>query len=176
MLGYYAQSVQGQLNVLQLREPIDELVADDATPASLKQTLQQVKKIRAFSVEQLHLPDNKSYLYYTDLKRPYVVWNVFAAPEFSLEAKNWCYFIVGCVSYRGYFDEKDALHHATQLKAEQFDVSVAGIAAYSTLGWFDDPILNTMLDWKEHHLAGLVRAEHLHRRGEGVKLVVFDRL
>lgn len=163
MLGYYAQSVQGQLTVLQLREPIDELIADESTPTSLKQTLQQVKLIRRFSVEKLHLPDNKSYLYYTDLKRPYVVWNVFAAPEFSLEAKNWCYFIVGCVSYRGYFDEQDAQAHANELEAQQYDVSVAGIAAYSTLGWFDDPVLNTMLSWKEHHLAGLIFHELSHQ-------------
>jgi len=163
MVNYYTQSVKGQLSILQQREPIDELIADTNTPEKLKNTLQQVKAIRQFSIEKLHLPDNKSYLYYADLKRPYVVWNVFAAPEFSLSAKDWCYFIVGCVSYRGYFDEQDAIAHANTLKTEHFDVSVSGIAAYSTLGWFDDPVLNTMLGWKEHHLAGLIFHELSHQ-------------
>jgi len=163
MVNYYTQSVEGQLSLLQQRQPIDEVLADKNTTEKLKKTLQQVKDIRQFSIDKLHLPDNKSYLYYADLKRPYVVWNVFAAPEFSLTAKNWCYFVVGCVSYRGYFDEQDAISHANKLNAENYDVSVSGIAAYSTLGWFDDPVLNTMLGWKEHHLAGLIFHELSHQ-------------
>ncbi len=163
MANYYTQSIEGQLNLLQQREPIDELIANKNTPEKLKKTLQHVKNIRRFSIEKLYLPDNKSYLYYTDLKRPYVVWNVFAAPEFSLSAKNWCYFIVGCVSYRGYFEKQDAVTHANKLNTENYDVSISGIAAYSTLGWFDDPVLNTMLGWKEHHLAGLIFHELSHQ-------------
>jgi len=163
MVGYYTQSVQGQLNILQLREPIDELIDSSTTPVELKEKLVQIKEIRQFSIEKLHLPDNDSYLLYADVGQPYVVWNVFAAPEFSLTAKNWCYFIVGCVSYRGYFDKENAIEHANLLTQQNYDVSVSGIAAYSTLGWFDDPVLNTMLNWREHHLAGLIFHELSHQ-------------
>lgn len=162
-IGYYTQSVSGQLSLLYKREDIHDVINDGNTPDSLKYSLQQAIEIRQFASEKLKLPDNKSYMYYADLDRPYVVWNVFAAPEFSLEPKSWCYFIVGCVSYRGYFAEEDAIETANTLKQEHFDVHVAGISAYSTLGWFDDPLLNTMVHWRTRSLASLLFHELSHQ-------------
>ncbi len=162
-ISYYTQSIRGQIDILVKRENIYDVIQDPDTPSALKQSLQQAVEIRQFASQHLHLPDNKSYLYYADLGRPYVVWNVFAAPEFSLQPKTWCYLIVGCVSYRGYFHEQDAVAMADRLKTQRFDVYVAGIAAYSTLGWFDDPLLNTMLHWKTRRLASLIFHELAHQ-------------
>lgn len=162
-ISYYSQSIHGQMSILLKRERLDTVISDKNTESSVKNKLKLVAQIRHFASDELHLPDNQSYLYYVDLKRPYVVWNVFAAPEFSLLAKNWCYPIVGCVSYRGYFAEVDAEKHAKELNQQGFDVSVSGIAAYSTLGWFDDPVLNTMLGWSNHALAGLIFHELSHQ-------------
>lgn len=162
-LHYYTQSIQGQLSILYNREDIDQLLKSQQTNTFLKTKLQQVKTIRQFASQSLQLPDNKSYLYYTDLHRPYVVWNVFAAPEFSLKPYTWCYPIVGCVSYRGYFKENDAHSLAQQLSDQGNDVYVTGIAAYSTLGWFDDPLLSSMIRWRERALAGLIFHELSHQ-------------
>ncbi|MDH3325827.1 MAG: aminopeptidase [Gammaproteobacteria bacterium] len=163
MVSYYNQSIQGQLSILYNREDIDSIINDTETDEALKEKLKQVKTIRQYASDALLLPRNKSYLYYTDLHRPYVVWNVFAAPEFSLEPITWCYPIVGCVSYRGYFAENNAAEHSRQLSSEGNDSHVAGIAAYSTLGWFNDPLLNTMTHWPERSLAGLIFHELTHQ-------------
>ncbi len=163
MIGYYSQSIEGQLSILYNREPIDTIINDPKTDPSLKNKLQQVKAIRKYASDSLFLPNNKSYLYYTDLHRPYVVWNIFAAPEFSLKPLDWCYPIVGCVSYRGYFDENNANEHAAQLSGNGYDTHVAGIAAYSTLGWFNDPFLSSMAQWREQSLAGLIFHELSHQ-------------
>jgi len=162
-LSYYTQSIQGQLSLLYNREEIDSVINNTNESETLRSKLQQVKAIRKYASDELALPDNKSYLYYTDVNRPYVVWNVFAAPEFSLEPITWCYPIVGCVSYRGYFSENSATKHAAKLTASNNDAFVAGIAAYSTLGYFDDPALNTMLSWRERALAGLIFHELAHQ-------------
>ncbi len=162
-VSYYSQSIQGQMHLLLNRENIDELVDKPDTPEKLKFSLQQAQAIRQYASEYLALPDNQSYREYVDLKQPYVVWNVFAAPEFSLSPTNWCYPIVGCVSYRGYFAKEDAEQEAKQLSSKNLDVFVGGIAAYSTLGWFDDPLLNTMLHWKPRSLAGLIFHELSHQ-------------
>ena len=163
MVSYYSQSIEGQLSILYNREPIDSIISDPDANESLKAKLQSVKKIRKYASNELSLPDNKSYLYYTDLHRPYVVWNIFAAPEFSLKPITWCYPIVGCVSYRGYFDENRAIEHGQQLLAEGNDTYVAGIAAYSTLGWFNDPVMSSMIHWRERALAGLIFHELSHQ-------------
>jgi len=162
-LSYYGQSIQGQMNLLLNRESIDDILAQPETSPELKLSLQQARSIRQYASAQLSLPDNKSYLYYVDVKRPYVVWNVFAAPEFSLNPTNWCYPIAGCVSYRGYFAEEDAIEQSEELKLQNLDVHVGGIAAYSTLGWFDDPLMNTMLHWRQRSLAGLIFHELSHQ-------------
>jgi len=162
-IGYYAQSIAGGYKVLAGREPIDEVLADPDVADPVKEKLKAVVKIRDFASSDLQLPDNDSYRTYVDLKRPYAVWNVFAAPEFSMEMKEWCFLFVGCVRYRGYFDEADAKAYADELRKEGLDVYVSGIAAYSTIGWFDDPILNTIIQRDEIRLAGLIFHELSHQ-------------
>ncbi len=160
---YYVQATRGQIEVLAKREPIDEVLASPDTDAELERRLRLVQEARQFSVEELGLPDNKSYRSYTDLERDFVVWNVFAAPEFSLDAREWCYPIVGCVSYRGYFSEEAAHEEADKLKQKGFDVAVGGVPAYSTLGNFNDPVLNTMMRWDDVRLVSTLFHELAHQ-------------
>jgi len=151
------------MEVLSKREPIDEILASPDTPEELGRKLELVQEARQFSVAELGLPDNKSYRTYADLERDYVVWNVFAAPEFSLDARRWCYPIVGCVSYRGYFSEEAARKQADKLSHKGFDVAVGGVPAYSTLGNFSDPVLNTMMRWDDLHLVSTLFHELAHQ-------------
>ena len=162
-ISYYAQSVAGGYEVLANREPITEVLQDPDVAPSLKEKLRVVLQIRDFASRELDLPDNDSYRTYVDLKRPYAVWNVFAAPEFSMQLKEWCFLFVGCVRYRGYFDEQDAQQYANGLRDRGFDVYVPGIAAYSTIGWFDDPMMNTIISRDEIRLAGLIFHELSHQ-------------
>lgn len=145
------------------REPITRVVDRPSTPPAVRTKLEAVTEIRDFASRELGLPDNGSYRSYADVGRSSVVWNVVAAPEFSLRPKRWCYPIVGCVAYRGYFKERKARAYAAKLRGEGLDVSVGGVAAYSTLGHFDDPILNTMLDWDDIELASIVFHELTHQ-------------
>ena len=160
---YYVQATRGQLEVLGKREPIDELLTSPDTPEALGAKLELVSEARRFSVDELGLPDNDSYKTYSDLERDYVVWNVFAAPEFSLEPKQWCYPIVGCVSYRGYFKQEAAIRKAEKLREQGFDVALGGVPAYSTLGNFDDPVLNTMMRWDDIRLVSTLFHELAHQ-------------
>ena len=160
---YYTQAARGQLEVMRKREPIADVIADSDTSTELADRLRLVEEARSFSVSDLGLPDNDSYRSYADIERDFVVWNVFAAPEFSLEAKQWCFPVAGCVSYRGYFSEQAAHREATRLEGKGFDVSVGGIAAYSTLGKFDDPILNTMMHWEDVDLVATMFHELAHQ-------------
>lgn len=144
-VSYYAQAVGGHFEVMRAARPIDEIVRDPATVPALNRQLAEVRQIRDFASGELGLPDNDSYRSYADLGRPYVVWNVFAAPEFSLDARRWCMLLVGCVNYRGYYAREDAEHVAAELRQEGYDIYVSGVAAYSTLGWFADPVLNTFM-------------------------------
>ena len=162
-LGYYAQSIDGHFAMLRAARPIPDIVADPGTAEALKQRLQRAQKIRAFASYELGLPENGSYRSYADLHRPYVVWNVFAAPELSLQLKQWCYPVVGCAGYRGYFDRESADYAADELRAEGYEVNVAGVPAYSTLGWFSDPLLNTFIAGTEGQLAGLIFHELAHQ-------------
>src|SRR5580704_17942963 len=145
------------------REPISRVVANPATPPALRTQLEAVSQIREFAIRDLKLPDNGSYRSYADVGRPYVVWNVFAAPEFSVDPKEWCYPIVGCVAYRGYFVEARAQRFAGELRRQGLDVTVVGVAAYSTLGHFDDPVLSTMMDWNDVELAAIIFHELTHQ-------------
>lgn len=145
------------------RQPIERVLDAPATPPALREQLAEIKSIRDFASRELGLPDNGSYRSYADLGRPYVVWNVVAAPEFSVDAKQWCFPIVGCVAYRGYFSEAKARSFARGLRARGFDVSVEGVAAYSTLGHFDDPVLNTMMGWNDIELAAIIFHELTHQ-------------
>jgi len=160
---YLLQSAEGQLAVMSKRQPIDRVIELPATPARLRAQLRSVTAIRDFASQELGLPDNGSYRKYADIGRPYVVWNVVAAPEFSVDPKKWCFPIVGCVAYRGYFVEARAQRFAAGLHARGFDVAVGGVAAYSTLGHFDDPILSTMVSWSDVELASIIFHELTHQ-------------
>ena len=160
---YLLQSAEGQLSLMSKREPIDAVIDAPTTPDKLRAQLKSVTAIRNFASHDLGLPDNGSYRKYADIGRPYVVWNVVAAPEFSIEPKRWCFPIVGCVAYRGYFVEARARRFAAKLHAKGFDVVVGGVAAYSTLGHFDDPILSTMVSWNDVELASIIFHELTHQ-------------
>ncbi len=160
---YLLQSAEGQLSLMSKREPIARVIDAPSTPPKLRAQLQSVTAIRDFASRELKLPDNGSYRKYADIGRPYVVWNVVAAPEFSVEPKKWCFPIVGCVAYRGYFVEAKARRFAARLHAQGYDVVVGGVAAYSTLGHFDDPILSTMVNWDEVELAAIIFHELTHQ-------------
>jgi predicted aminopeptidase len=160
---YELQAVGGQLSLLWKRKPITAVIADPATPRALRVQLQEVSAIRDFASRALGLPDNGSYRGYTDIGRDEVVWNVYAAPQLSVEPRRWCFPVVGCVAYRGYFSEREARSYAAQLRAGGYDVSVRGATAYSTLGYFDDPILNTMMGWSDADLAAIIFHELTHQ-------------
>jgi predicted aminopeptidase len=160
---YLLQSVQGQLSLMSKREPITRVISEARTPPALRARLEAVAAIRDFASRELGLPDNGSYRSYADVGRRYVVWNVVAAPEFSVDPKEWCYPIVGCVAYRGYFVEARARRYAARLHGQGLDVMVGGVAAYSTLGHFNDPVLNTMMDWNDVELAAIIFHELTHQ-------------
>jgi predicted aminopeptidase len=160
---YLLQSAEGHLALMSKREPIAGVIDKPSTPAALRAQLESVTAIRDFASRTLGLPDNGSYRKYADIGRPYVVWNVVAAPEFSVDPKQWCFPVVGCVAYRGYFVEKRARRFAAGLHAQGFDVVVGGVAAYSTLGHFDDPILSSMVNWNDVELASIIFHELTHQ-------------
>ena len=167
-IGYYAQSVGGHIALVAAARPVDEWIADPATPAALKQRLALSQQMRDFAVTELHEPDNASYRRYADLGRPAAVWNVVAAPELSLRLETWCFAVVGCVGYRGYYTEADAQAEAASLRARRLEVAVYPVPAYSTLGrlpgrWFADPLLNTFIGYAEGDLARLVFHELAHQ-------------
>ena len=160
---YLLQTAQGQLSLMSKREPIARVIDQPSTPSALRAQLEAVASIRDFASRELGLPDNGSYRSYADVGGRYVVWNVVAAPEFSVDAKEWCYPIVGCVAYRGYFVEARARRFAARMRAKGFDVTVGGVAAYSTLGHFNDPVLNTMMGWNDVELASIIFHELTHQ-------------
>jgi predicted aminopeptidase len=160
---YVLHTARGQLDLNARRQPIERVVADAATPPDVRAQLELATRIREFAVRELGLPDNGSYRTYADVGRPYVVWNVFATPEFSVDPKSWCFPVAGCVAYRGYFAERKARDFAAKLERDGYDVLVAGVPAYSTLGHFADPVLNTMLGWGEVQLAGTIFHELTHQ-------------
>lgn len=161
---YYLQAASGHLDLMRRAQPIEVLLQDPATDPALASQLARALEIRRFAVSELALPDNRSYTRFSDLGRDAVVWNVVAVPEFSLEPRIWCFPVAGCLSYRGYFAEERARRLATRLVAEGYDVQVGAVAAYSTLGRFADPLLNTMLNRGEAYLAGLVFHELAHQQ------------
>ncbi|HYR37348.1 MAG TPA: aminopeptidase [Burkholderiales bacterium] len=162
-VSYYGQAIGGHLKLLSAARPVDSWLADPQTPPELKERLETARRIREFATRELHLPDNASYTAYADVGRRFAVYNVFAAPKFSVEAKAECFPVTGCVAYRGFFSEKDALRHAEKLRAEGYDVYVGGILAYSTLGWFDDPLLSTFIRYPDPQVARLVFHELAHQ-------------
>ncbi|EJM13883.1 putative aminopeptidase [Pseudomonas sp. GM21] len=163
-VSYYGQLASGQLQLLQSREPVAEVIADPSRDQKLRAHLTQSQKARTFASEQLHLPDNQSYRLYADIGRPYVVWNVFVTPEFSLTPQNHCFPIAGCVAYRGYYSQSAARGEAAVQRLQGMDVSIGGVEAYSTLGWFNDPIISSMMGWGDERLASLIFHELAHQR------------
>ena len=166
-LGYYWQSVTGHLKVLNAAKPVQEWLDDGHTPERVRQKLVLARSIREYAVTELHLPDNPSYRRYADLHRAAVVWNVVAAPEYSLTLKTWCFPVTGCVGYRGYFDQGKAQGEGAMLAAQGWEVSVYPVPAYSTLGWSNwaggDPLLSTFINYPEGELARLIFHELAHQ-------------
>ena len=160
---YYGQAAKGQMQIAMAQKPIEAMLKDETLDEKLREQLETVMAIRAFADESLKLDVGDSYAEFVDLGRPYVVWSVTAAPELSLTPERWCFPIAGCVTYRGYFSEDAANAKAAQLKAKGLDVYVRGVGAYSTLGWFDDPVLKSFLRRSEAGLAGLLFHEISHR-------------
>ena len=163
-VSYYGQLASGQLQLLRAREPISRVIADPGRDQLLRAHLTQSQKARTFASQQLRLPDNQSYRLYADIGRPFVVWNVFATPEFSLTPQNHCFPIAGCVAYRGYYSQSAARGEAALQRLQGMDVSIGGVEAYSTLGWFNDPILSSMMAWGDERLATLIFHELAHQR------------
>jgi len=160
---YLMQAATGQYRVLHARVPIDRLIAAPGTEPQLRARLTEVLAAREFASRELGLPDNQSYRSYADIHREFVVWNVVAAPEFSLQPQRWCFPIAGCVAYRGYFHERQARALALTLEARGFDVVVEGVPAYSTLGKFADPVLSSMLRYDDEDLAATIFHELAHQ-------------
>jgi predicted aminopeptidase len=162
-LNYYGQAAQGQLELLSDARPIDDWIADPGTSSKLRLRLETARQIRRFAVSEMALPDNNSYKNYAALKRPYVLWNVVATPELSLKPLEWCFPVAGCVNYRGYYSKSAATAYAKELQAEGNDVEVGGVPAYSTLGWFSDPLISTFINYPDAELARMIFHELAHQ-------------
>src|SRR5512140_189377 len=160
---YYAQAISGQLTLMASAQPVETLIADPATPQALRERLTLARSIREYAARELKLPDNGSYRSYADIGRPYVVWNVVATSEFSVEPIESCFPVVGCVPYRGFFARADAERYAASLRAAGNDVNLRGVRAYSTLGRFNDPLLSTFIRNPDAELARLIFHELAHQ-------------
>ncbi|MEO6277411.1 aminopeptidase [Roseateles sp.] len=167
-VGHWTQAAGGHLGIVRAAKPVDDWLADPATPADLAERLRLSQQMRDFAISHLALPDNNSYRRYADLGRPAAVWNVIAAPEFGFVLKTWCYPIMGCAGYQGWFDLDEAKKHAEALKADGWEAQVQAIPAYSTLGWSrllgGDPLLNTFIRYAEGELAAMIFHELAHQR------------
>ncbi len=161
--GYYLQAAKGQYLIIANRQPVEAILSSPETPEPLRKQLALAKQMRQFAVDRLQLDNNRSYTHYTDTGRPYVVWNVVATPAYDLSPKTWCFPIAGCVSYKGYFEEAKARSAGDALRAKGLDVTIYGVRAYSTLGWFDDPLLNTFIHASEPGLAAVIFHELAHQ-------------
>jgi predicted aminopeptidase len=163
-VSYYGQAVWGQTRIMWSERPISAVMENPDTPRPTREKLAYVLGVREFARTELLLPLGGSYLAYAEIGRPFVAWNVFAAPELSLEPKTWCYPVAGCAAYRGYFSRDAAERCAADLRRQGYDVYVGGVQAYSTLGWFDDPVLSTFLGLGEARLSALLFHELAHRK------------
>ncbi len=163
-LGYYWHSARGHMALMNARVDIPTMLEDPATDEELRQRLELVLEIREFARDRLALPLGDSYREYVALDRPYVLRNLFAAPEFSTRLHQWCYPVIGCASYRGYFDDQRLENDASQMKADGLEIHIGRVPAYSTLGWFDDPVLSSFVNWPEYRLAGLLFHELTHQQ------------
>jgi predicted aminopeptidase len=162
-LTYYGQAIGGHLRLMAAARPIDSWLDDPSTPPELKSRLAVAQRIREYASRELRLPDNGSYLSYADLDRRFAVWNVFAVPRFAVDPKPECFPFTGCVAYRGFYSEQEARRHGEKLRAQGYDVYLGGVLAYSTLGWFDDPLLSTFIRYPDSQVARLVFHELAHQ-------------
>ena len=162
--GYYAQAVGGQMELARSARPVPSVLADPKTPPALRDRLALAGRVVEFSRSELGFDSGGGYRNYVDLDRPYVVWNLFAAPPLSLQGRQWCYPVVGCVPYRGFFSRRHAEGAAARLARNGFETHLTGVPAYSSLGWFDDPLLSTFIGWPEARLVELLVHEIAHRR------------
>jgi predicted aminopeptidase len=160
---YYGHIINGHAKILNSRQSIKQLIADPQTSNELKSKFKRILEIREFAENDLFLPVNNHYRTYTELNRPFVTWNVFAAPEFSLTAKTWSYPVIGRAAYRGYYTRSHALAYAEKLKKNGYDVYVGGATAYSTLGWFEDSVFSTFIRHDESQVAALIFHELAHQ-------------
>ncbi|MET0937038.1 MAG: aminopeptidase [Luteibacter sp.] len=163
-LGYYAHVAHGQASLLTQRRSIDKVVADPGTPDKTRERLSLARDARRFASSSLDLPDNASYTTFVQLDRPWVAWNVFATPELSVSAVTHCFPVAGCVAYRGYFRKELADREAARERGLGHDVAIGEVPAYSTLGWFSDPVLSSMLRWDDDELAGTIFHELAHQK------------
>jgi len=159
---YYKQLISGQIAILNKKQPVTKLLDDPDTPEKLKEKLRLVIDIRTFAKDELFLPVKNQYLDFVELERPFAGWNMWATPEFSFAPKTWCYPIIGCAVYRGYFSKQDAFDYGHQLEAQGYDVYIGGVAAYSTLGWLNDPVFSTFIYRSDIKLAALIFHELSH--------------
>jgi predicted aminopeptidase len=169
-LQFYGQAAAGQWSIVRHEQSTAKLIASANTDAKLRDRLVTVAALLRFAEDRLALEPGKRYSSYVRIEGDAVVWNVFATPEFSTVPTRWCYPVVGCASYRGYFDRRDAKRYAQRLRVERHDTVVGGVAAYSTLGWFDDPVLSTFVGWPDPDLAGLI----FHELGHGKVFISGD--
>lgn len=160
---YYLQSVRGQIDIWSRTRDIEALIASPDTAHALRERLREVLSMREYASAELGMPRNESFRSYANLERPYAVWNVFAASEFSIEPRQWCFLFAGCVGYRGYFRKSDAERFAARIAGEGDDVFVGGVPAYSLLGYFPDPVLSTFINRPTPHLAALIFHELAHQ-------------
>ncbi len=163
-LGYYWHTAKGHLAIMEKRVAIKDILTDPGSDKKLQQRLILVNQIRRFAFEKLALPESGSYTDYAQLDRPYALQNLVAAPEFSTRALTWCYPIAGCTSYRGFYEQKRLDDFVNALKVDNNDIHISRVPAYSTLGWFDDPVLSSFINWPDHRLAGLLFHELTHQR------------
>lgn len=163
-IGYYGHITRGHLSLMGDRQPVTEVLEDDTLTGHQRQQLLLSQQLLIFAGQRLDLPVNKVYRDYVSLSEDWVVWNLFAAPEFSFEPYNWCYPLIGCAGYRGYFTVARAERERLRLQDKGLQVYGAGAIAYSTLGWFRDPLTSAMLQGDDLWLAELLFHELVHRR------------
>ena len=163
-ISYYSQAIGGQVNIWSKQRDISQVLEDPQLDTQTRERLRLALRARRFASRNLLLPDNESYSQYVKLERDYVVWNVVVTPRYSIEPLESCFPVVGCLSYRGYYSREDALKYARGQKQEGRDAWVGGVTAYSTLGWFDDPLLSTMLGRSDAELVGLIFHELAHQK------------
>lgn len=164
---YYGQAASGHLALMQKAQPVRVWLAAPDTDPALRERLRLAQRIRNWAATDLGLPENMSYREYADLGRKVAIWNVVATPELSLTLRTWCMPVLGCMGYRGFFDERKAVALGAELKAAGEEVDVYGVPAYSSLGYTNwlggDPLLNTFIHWPEGELARLIFHELAHQ-------------